>query len=59
MKPEAVPPQADRSGAYQNNKEEKKMLGKILCFAIGGMFGFVFACCLSMAGREDERMGLK
>lgn len=35
------------------------MLGKILCFAGGAIFGLVITCCFVMAGKEDERNGLK
>lgn len=35
------------------------MLGKILCFATGSMFGFVIACCIVSAGKGDERIGIK
>lgn len=35
------------------------MLAKILCFAGGTIFGLVITCCFVVAGKEDERNGLK
>ena len=36
-----------------------KMLGKILCFAAGTIFGVALMCVFTVAGKEDERMGMK
>ena len=35
------------------------MLGKILCFAVGAIFGVALMCLFTIAGKEDERAGLK
>ena len=40
-------------------KGGKLMLGNILCFIAGGIFGVVIMCCLAVAGDTDERNGLK
>lgn len=37
----------------------KFMLGNILCFIAGGIFGVVIMCCFVAAGDADERNGLK
>ena len=34
------------------------MLGKILCFAGGAVFGVAITCCF-VAARKDERSGIK
>lgn len=35
------------------------MLGKIICFAGGAIFGLVITCCFVAAGKDDERTGIK
>lgn len=35
------------------------MLINILCFAGGAAFGVVTLCCFIVAGRDDERTGIK
>lgn len=35
------------------------MLGKVLCFAVGAVFGLVITCCFVAAGKADERAGIK
>lgn len=35
------------------------MLAKILCFASGAILGIIIASCCVVAGREDERSGIK
>ena len=35
------------------------MLGKVLCFAAGAVFGLVITCCFVVAGQDDERSGIK
>lgn len=47
-----------RSGVYQN-EEGSLMLINILCFAGGAAFGVVMLCCFIVAGKDDERMGIK
>lgn len=40
-------------------KGEKSMLGYIISFILGGLFGVAIICCCVVAGRDDERMGIK
>ena len=40
-------------------KGDKFMLGYIISFILGGIFGVAIICYCVVAGREDERMGLK
>ncbi len=40
-------------------KGEKSMLGYIISFILGGIFGVAIICCCVVAGKEDERMSLK
>ena len=40
-------------------KGEKSMLGCIISFILGGIFGVAIICCCVVAGRDDERMGIK
>ena len=47
-----------RSGACQN-EEGILMLINILCFAGGAVFGVVTLCCFIVAGKDDERTGIK
>ncbi len=35
------------------------MLGKILCFAGGAVFGLAITCCFVAARKDDERSGIK
>lgn len=35
------------------------MLGYIISFIAGGIFGVVMMCCFIVAGDADERMGIK
>lgn len=35
------------------------MLGKILCFLGGAIFGLVITCCFVAAGKDDERAEIK
>lgn len=35
------------------------MLAKILCFAGGAILGLIITSCCVVAGREDERNGIK
>lgn len=35
------------------------MLINILCFAGGAAFGVGMLCCFIVAGKDDERMGIK
>lgn len=47
-----------RSGVCQN-EEESLMLINILCFAGGAAFGIGMLCCFIVAGKDDERTGIK
>ncbi len=40
-------------------KGEKSMLGYIISFILGGIFGVAIICCCVVAGHDDERMGIK
>ena len=40
-------------------KGEKSMLGCIISFILGGIFGVFIMCLCVAAGNEDKRSGLK